>query len=82
MPDFNWDRQAVASDVDQFPVFELVLKKRSRPAAKYKAARALFLLLLSAPYQSIRMSRADDGDVAYWHQPDPPDRSGDVRSSG
>ena len=32
----------------------------SRPAAKYQAARALFLLLLSAPYQSIRMSRADD----------------------
>src|ERR1700730_13829351 len=86
-PDFNWDRQAVASDVHQFPVFELVLKKSgriwrwsvctsegavvmegsesSRPAAKYKAARALFLLLLSAPYQSIRMSRADDGDVAY-----------------
>jgi hypothetical protein len=69
-------------DVDQFPVFELVLKKRgriwrwsvcasegavvmvgsesSRPAAKYKAARALFQLLLSAPYQSIWMSRADD----------------------
>ena len=66
-------------DVDQFPVFELVLKKRgriwrwsvctsegaavmvgsesSRPAAKYQADRALFLLLLSAPYQSIRMSR-------------------------
>src|SRR5260370_31276450 len=39
----------------------------SRPAAKYKAHRALFLLLLSAPYRSIRMSRADDGDVAYWH---------------
>jgi hypothetical protein len=69
-------------DVDQFPVFELVLKKRgriwrwsvcmsegavvmkgsdsSRPAAKYKAARALFQLLLSAPYQSIQMSRAHD----------------------
>jgi hypothetical protein len=69
-------------DVDQFPVFELLVKKRgriwrwsvcttegavvmdgsesSRPAAKYKAARALFLLLLSAPYQSIRLSRADD----------------------
>ena len=69
-------------DVDQFPVFELVLKKRgriwrwsvctsegavvmegsesSRPAAKYQAVRALFLLLLSAPYQSIRMSRAND----------------------
>jgi hypothetical protein len=69
-------------DVDQFPVFKLVLKKRgriwrwsvctsegavvmvgsesSRPAAKYRAARALFLLLLSAPYQSIRTSRADD----------------------
>ena len=26
----------------------------SRPAAKYKANRALFLLLLSAPYRSIR----------------------------
>jgi hypothetical protein len=26
----------------------------SRPAAKYQADRALFLLLLSAPYQSIR----------------------------
>jgi hypothetical protein len=69
-------------DVDQFPVFELVLKKRgriwrwsvctseravvmegsesNRPAAKYKAARALFQLLLSAPYHSIRMSRAND----------------------
>ena len=30
----------------------------SRAAAKYKADRALFLLLLSAPYQSIRLSRA------------------------
>ena len=69
-------------NVDQFPVFELVLKKRGRiwqwsvctsegaavmvgsessgPAAKYQANRALFVLLLSAPYQSIRMSRADD----------------------
>jgi hypothetical protein len=69
-------------NVDQFPVFELVLKKRSRtwqwsvctsegaavmvgsensrPAAKYQADRALFLLLLSAPYQSIQMSRAGD----------------------
>jgi hypothetical protein len=69
-------------DVDQFPVFDLVLNKRgrrwqwsvctsegaavmvgsesSRAAAKYQAYRALFLLLLSAPYQSIRMSRADD----------------------
>jgi len=28
----------------------------SRPAAKYKAARALFLLLLSAPYRSIGLS--------------------------
>jgi hypothetical protein len=58
---------------DQFPVFEVVLKKRrrttwrwcvcttkgdvvmhgsetSQPAARYKADRALFLLLLSAPY--------------------------------
>jgi hypothetical protein len=88
-PDFNWDRQTVASDVDQFQVFELVLKKRgriwrwsvctsegavvmegsesSRPAAKYKAARALFLLLLSAPYQSIRMSQADN---AHAHRRD------------
>jgi hypothetical protein len=28
----------------------------SRPAAKYQANRALFLLLLSAPYRSIRLS--------------------------
>lgn len=65
---------------DQFPVFEVTLKKRrrttwrwcvcttngdvvmhgsesSQPAARYKADRALFLLLLSAPYQSIRLSR-------------------------
>jgi hypothetical protein len=28
----------------------------SRPAAKYQADRALFLLLLSAPYQSIRLA--------------------------
>src|ERR1700730_13374663 len=61
-------------DVDQFPLFEVVVKKRrrtwrwpvctsegavvmqgsesSRPAAKYKGDRALFLLLLSAPYRS------------------------------
>src|SRR5260370_21626749 len=57
---------------DQFPVFEVILKKRSRswkwclyttegqvvmqgserrrPAAKYKADSALFLLLLGAPF--------------------------------
>jgi hypothetical protein len=28
----------------------------SRPAARYQADRALFLLLLSAPYQSIRVA--------------------------
>jgi hypothetical protein len=28
----------------------------SRPAARYQADRALFLLLLSAPYQSIRLA--------------------------
>lgn len=28
--------------------------ERSRPAAKYQADRALFLLLLSAPYRSIQ----------------------------
>ena len=28
----------------------------SRPAAGYQADRALFLLLLSAPYQSIRLA--------------------------
>jgi hypothetical protein len=28
----------------------------SQPAAKYQADRALFLLLLSAPYQSIRLA--------------------------
>src|SRR6266581_4524782 len=58
---------------DQFPVFEVILKKRGRawrwcvcttegqvvmqgserrrPAAKYKADSALFLLLLGAPYR-------------------------------
>ena len=75
------DRDALvsASEVtiamsDQFPVFEVVLKRRgrtwswrvcttegdvvmlgsesSRAAAKYKADRALFLLLMSAPYRS------------------------------
>jgi hypothetical protein len=62
----------------QFPVFEVVLKRRgrkwswsvctsegdvvvrgsesSRPAANYKADRALFFLLLTAPYRSIRLS--------------------------
>ena len=66
---------------NQFPVFELLLKKRgriwtwcvcttegqvvmygkenSRPAAKYKADRALFLMLLCAPYQSLRLSDPD-----------------------
>lgn len=66
---------------NQFPVFELLLKKRgriwtwcvcttegqvvmrgkenSRPAAKYKADRALFLMLLCAPYQSPRLSDPD-----------------------
>jgi hypothetical protein len=38
----------------------MVGSESSRPAAKYKAAKALFQLLLSAPYQSIWMSRADD----------------------
>jgi len=72
---------------DQFPVFEVVLKKRgrtwhwcvcrtegdvvmqgsggSRPAAKYKADRALFLLLLAAPYRSIRLSMPPEP----WIQP-------------
>jgi hypothetical protein len=31
----------------------------SRPAANYKADRALFLLLLSAPYRSIRLSNPE-----------------------
>lgn len=66
---------------DQFPVFERLLKKRSRvwrwclcttegkvvmhgtesnrTAAKYKADRALFLMLLCAPYQSTRLSDRD-----------------------
>jgi len=30
--------------------------QRSRPTAKYKAHRALFMLLLSAPYRSIQLS--------------------------
>jgi len=60
---------------DQFPVFEVILKKRRRswkwclyttegqvvmqgserrrPAAKYKANSALFLLLLGAPYRGL-----------------------------
>jgi len=35
----------------------MVGSQSSRLAAKYQADRALFLLLPSAPYQSIRMSR-------------------------
>jgi hypothetical protein len=38
----------------------MVGSESSRPAAKYQADRALFLLLLSASYQWIRMSRTDD----------------------
>jgi hypothetical protein len=38
----------------------MVGSESSRPAAKYQADRALFLLLLSAPYQLIRINRADD----------------------
>ena len=71
-------RKARLQCLDQFPVFEVVLKKRgrtwrwcvcttegdlvmqgsqrSRPTAKYKAHRALFMLLLSAPYRSIQLS--------------------------
>jgi hypothetical protein len=66
---------------DQFPIFEVILKKRGRawrwcvrttegqiamqgserrrPAAKYKADRALFLQLLWAPYRSTRLSNPD-----------------------
>ena len=66
---------------DQFPVFEVSLKKRGRAwrwcvcttegqivmqgsdrrrsGAKYKADRALFLLLLWAPYRSTRLSNPD-----------------------
>jgi hypothetical protein len=33
--------------------------ENSRPAAKYKADRALFLMLLCAPYQSTRLSDRD-----------------------
>ncbi len=66
---------------DQFPVFEVILKKQGRawrwrvcttegqvvmqgseprrPAAKYKADRALFLLLLWAPYRLTRLSNLD-----------------------
>jgi hypothetical protein len=36
----------------------MVGSESSRPAAKYQAERALFLLLLSAPYRLIRLSRA------------------------
>jgi hypothetical protein len=34
--------------------------ERRRPAAKYKADRALFLLLLWAPYRSTRLGNLDD----------------------
>jgi hypothetical protein len=66
---------------DQFPIFEVILKKRGRawrwcvcategqivmqgserrrPAAKYQAGRALFQLLLWAPYRSTRLSNLD-----------------------
>jgi hypothetical protein len=33
--------------------------ENSRSAAKYKADRAIFLMLLCAPYQSTRLSGAD-----------------------
>jgi hypothetical protein len=36
----------------------MVGSESSRPAAKYQADRALFLLLLSAPYRLIRLSNA------------------------
>jgi hypothetical protein len=80
---------------DQFPVFEVNVKKRGRtwrwcvcttegqvvmqgsarrrPAAKYKADRALFLLLLWAPYRSTRLS--NPGGTGY-------DYSGRTSSSG
>jgi len=41
------------------------------PAAKYKADRALFLLLLWAPYRSTRLSNSDGRDY---------DRSGRTHS--
>lgn len=43
----------------------------SRPAAGYQADRALFLLLLSAPYQSIRLAvRAEAAsDLPFWSSP-------------
>src|SRR5229473_3342753 len=66
---------------DQFPIFEVILKKRGRawrwcvcttegqivmqgserrrPAAKYKADRALFLLLLWGRYRSTRLRNLD-----------------------
>jgi hypothetical protein len=81
-------------DVDQFPLFEVVVKKRGRrwrwsvctnagdvlmlgsesvrPAAKYKAARALFQLLLSAPYRSIRPSSLESAGSSHSRR----DRSG------
>jgi hypothetical protein len=36
----------------------MVGSENNRPAAKYQADRALFLLLLSAPYRLIRLSQA------------------------
>jgi len=44
---------------------------RRRSAAKYKADRALFLLLLWAPYRSTRLSNSDGRDY---------DRSGRTHS--
>jgi hypothetical protein len=41
----------------------------SRPAAKYKADRALFLLLLSAPYRSIRLSPPRSPDYGRGLEP-------------
>ena len=49
----------------------------SRPAAKYKADRALFLLLLWAPYRSTRLSHLDGAGYDYsgrTHSPGNPFR--------
>jgi len=39
----------------------------SRPAAKYKADRALFLLLLSAPYRAIQRSTSRSPEQTIWN---------------
>jgi hypothetical protein len=47
----------------------MVGSESSRPAAKYQADRALFLLLLSAPYRSIGLSPPRSPDYGRGLEP-------------